>query len=104
MGEYLGMRMKFQGPRNNFKDIETPAILRNRLLAKAEFIRLPGFQIFLNIVPFSMKSNYSPNFDPLLGMARVFFFIHKKILKLTLDALVVRGAATADGSKKSWLL
>ena len=67
------------GPRNNFKDIETTSILRSRLLAKAELIHLPGFQIFLNINPFSMKSNYSPNSDHLLGMARVFFFIQKNL-------------------------
>ena len=36
-----------RGPRNNYKDIETPSIVRNHLLSKAELFNLPGFLIFL---------------------------------------------------------
>ena len=42
-----------QGPRNNINDIETPLVVKNRLLVKAELFGLPGFRIFVDNVLFS---------------------------------------------------
>ena len=41
--EMVIMLQAYQGPRNIFYDIETPSIVRNRKLRKANGFHLPGF-------------------------------------------------------------